>query len=145
MSINTQQLETLVNQLKQVREQLIEIAKNVFVESVSALFKEYKDLESFGWRQWTPYWNDGKPAPFAANIDPDSIYINGSSTFDDIYEDGEEMTDEENRRAEEMSKMVSEILHLVGDSNLELMFGDHVDITIHRNGDIEVIGFEDHD
>lgn len=147
MSINTEKLKELNQQLDNIRQQIREAAKGVFVDSVTGLFTENTDLDSFGWRQWTPHWNDGQPCVFAASTDPDTIYINGSNVYDDDFEmiEIEEMSDEENRRAAELADEVSRILIAIGDSNLELMFGDHAEIVVHRDGEIEVKKYEEHD
>jgi hypothetical protein len=140
-------IRELNQQLDHIRHQIQEAAKGVFADLIADLFKENEDLDSFGWRQWTPHWNDGAPCVFAASTDPDTIYINGSNVYDDDFDmiEVEEMSDDENRRAAELADMVSKILIAVGDSNLELMFGDHVEIVVHRNGDIEVKKYEEHD
>lgn len=147
MSINTEKLEVLNRQLDQIRQQIQDAAKGVFVESVTDLFTQNDDLDSFGWRQWTPHWNDGNPCVFGACTDPDMIFINGSNVYEDDLgnSDIEDMSEEENRRAAVLADEVSKILIAIGDSNLELMFGDHVEINVSRNGDIEVKKYEEHD
>lgn len=144
MAVNKEKLEVLNQQLEDIRKQIQEAAKAVFVEAVTELFTENESLDSFGWRQWTPFWT-GEGGAFAANTEPDCIFINGSSVYEDYFTDAEEMSEEANRDAAKLAEMVSEILTAIGDSNLELMFGDHAEIMIRRNGDIEVTRFEDHD
>jgi hypothetical protein len=145
MVVNKEKLEVLNQQLEGIRKQIQEAAKAVFIEAVTELFTENESLDSFGWRQWTPFWSDGEGGAFTANTEPDCIFINGSSVYEDNLTDGEEMSEEENRNAAKLAGTVSEILTAIGDSNLELMFGDHAEIVIRRNGDIEVTRFEDHD
>lgn len=56
-----------------------------FKEACSLLFDNLPDLKSFGWRQYTPYFNDGDPCVFRAYCKYD-IYIN---EWNASNEDGE--------------------------------------------------------
>lgn len=63
---------------------LVEIQKEFPVMFVD-LFKQTPKLKSFGWRQYTPYFNDGDTCEFYVHTD--DPYINGKNEeHDDINE-----------------------------------------------------------
>ena len=135
MKINTAKMKELRNRMADLRKQMLEESKVIFVEAVTDLFATHEELESFAWRQYTDYYCDGGPCDFTAHIDEDSIAINGG----DFY--GE---DEDQLRLK-MAKDVSKVLSAIGDEHLETMFGDHSEIVVRRTGDIEIESYEDHD
>src|SRR5271154_4929831 len=54
-ALKYQELRKKIAEAKKVME---ETAKGLFVEMTTELFTANPALESFGWRQYTPYWND---------------------------------------------------------------------------------------
>ena len=63
-----------VEELKSLREKREAIAKEItekatvlFKEASSTLFVEFPNLVSFGWTQYTPYFNDGDTCTFGSN------------------------------------------------------------------------------
>ena len=50
-------------------------AENYTKKQFKKLFKDHKDLESFSWTQYTPYWNDGDTCEFS--VYNEEIEING--------------------------------------------------------------------
>lgn len=63
---NMQQIVNLRQQIESARVQMKEAAKAMMKDGTTAIFEEYGDLiHSFGWRQYTPYFNDGDPCEFS--------------------------------------------------------------------------------
>lgn len=70
------------DKLKSIEKQIAKLESQRHAESLKCikkglkqLFVDFEDLESIGWRQYTPYWNDGDTCDFTVyNDDPD---ING--------------------------------------------------------------------
>jgi hypothetical protein len=166
------------------RAMLAEIQKE-FPVMFKDLFSQAPNLKSFGWTQYTPYFNDGDTCEFSVHLS--YPYINGEN--DDDYDDDNESsisikvheykkleTDEDVRINDEVAekagyswykgksigdeglcynpkydadaaRVVSEINSVLNDIPEEFfkdMFGDHVKVTLHSNGEIEVEEY-DHD
>src|SRR5690349_7857045 len=49
------------------------LAGELFKEKASGLFEKYPTLKSFGWAQYTPYFNDGDECIFGVN--DENIYF----------------------------------------------------------------------
>lgn len=148
-------------------EQLKEISGKFFAEQSKMLFEQFPDLKSFSWTQYTPYFNDGDECTFGANTKYPSIKLSDSEDkdqedeeFDDedddddyisIYnvkktEDGRyidkheigekgevEITDRKRIVAFEVKEFLTEF----EDDSLITMFGDHVRVTVSRDGTVE--------
>src|SRR4051794_30400356 len=68
MSIDLSELEALQQQVVDARNQMREKAKALVSEGTKAIFEEYGDIvESFGWTQYTPYFNDGDECVFGVH------------------------------------------------------------------------------
>lgn len=129
---------------------LISELKRDFVPMFSEDFEKSKRIDSFGWRQYTPYFNDGDECIFRVNTD--YIYIN--------EEDAEEIewlgsdfdyktkkytpTSETDVTEFEVYRSIKEKLSAIPEDFFKDIFGDHVEITIHRDGRVETEEY-DHD
>ena len=63
--------------IKKLKEEMLEASNKIFTEMTKVIFEEHPKVKSFGWNQYTPYFNDGETCAFFANTD--YIYINGMS------------------------------------------------------------------
>lgn len=111
-----------VKLLKEIQEE----AQNFFKDESSKLFKKFKGLDEFGWRQYTIYFNDGDQCYFSAYTDEPEI--NGMDSYEE--------DDDENAPgdSELIRDAVTEFLAEFETSEFEMMFGDHVSITVNRDG-----------
>ena len=116
-------------------------AKELFETVSKQLFEKHPEMESFGWKQYTPYFNDGDECRFSAHTDePD---INGIRGYE-IHEARTYSTGSYPAKHEELVKakdIVTEFLGNFYDSDLKDMFGDHVKITVSKDG-IEVDDYD---
>lgn len=67
-------------EIESLRNELDEILQSSFDEFRCYIFDKYSQLESFGWNQYTPYFNDGDSTIFNANTD--YLIINGDYAED---------------------------------------------------------------
>lgn len=67
-------------EIKKLKKEMIEASNKIFTELTKSIFEEHPKVESFGWTQYTPYFNDGDTCTFSAQTD--YIYINGTSVDD---------------------------------------------------------------
>lgn len=125
-------IKAIEDQIEELRKSMAVRGKEIFAAETAALFEKFPAMETFAWRQYTPYFNDGDTCYFRACIDNDSIFINGR------WGNNCELTDEE----EPMAKEISDMLYSIGSDNLEQIFGDHMEITVHRNGRVDTEGYE---
>jgi hypothetical protein len=93
-----------------------------------ALFKEFFEkhewVENFMWHQYTPYFNDGDECVFGVSNSEDSLEINGVDWYDGKKEN------------KEVYEELSELLNAVPEEFYKDLFGDHVEITVNRDGTI---------
>ena len=156
-------------QMKLLKQQQLEVAKGFFSQYSMELFNKYPKLNSFGWKQYTLYFNDGDETNFGARTDIEQIYING---YRWEYDDGDGETEnpnyflgysETNWKYDSIERkgiyspnpfynsdhktLVDEIvlfLNQFEDDDLESMFGDHKEVIVTRNG-VEVEEYTSHD
>jgi len=61
----TERLLELSEHIKRAQQQMREHAQEMVKDGTKAIFAEYGDIvHSFGWLQYTPYFNDGEPCEF---------------------------------------------------------------------------------
>lgn len=149
-----------VNKLKA---ELSEIIKGNFNEMAQELFDTYPELHNIGWRQYTPYFNDGESCEFSSHHkyaeingnDEDygeseqedgviDIVRNSSETYRDRGTNWEYKPNPDyNPYYKEIVDTVKGFLGQFDDDDMEDLFGDHVKVNITRDG-VEVEEY-DHD
>ena len=127
--------------IEKLMEELREESQAAFAQESKAIFDRYPSLYSFGWKQYTKYWNDGDECTFRVHSgEPD---INGAECYDIYYGKGEfeknqdvpdgwpKMTKEE---AKPIQKEVAAFLDVFESNIMHDMFEDHVKVTVTREG-----------
>lgn len=145
-------------------EELKLISGQFFSEQSKALFEQFPTLKSFSWTQYTPYFNDGDECTFGANTDYPTVRLEAvkptedEDEFTDEFEDedddyvsiynvektadgkyidkysasGEEITDQKKIITYEVAQFLQEFQ----DDAMKMMFGDHVRVTVYRDGSV---------
>jgi hypothetical protein len=123
---------------------LQEKAKLRLNEGFAKIFEKYPDLTSFGWGQWTTYFNDG-----------DECYFNLRDCHGTIneyqinqYECGDDEAEEyakNNPWIEDAQKDIWDALNAIPEDIIKMIYGDHVLITIKRDGSTKIDDHTDHD
>lgn len=120
------------------------VVKSAFSDAAKALFEQHPEMQSFGWAQYTPYFNDGDPCEFSVHNDRDSISINGEDAYEIASDSGYSSGKRREKPAEELHPLYAaqqaahEFLGQFDESDYETMFGDHCEITVKRDGTIDV-------
>jgi hypothetical protein len=86
-------LEEIAKKQASLQEELRQVGRQYISQGADELFEQFPKLKSFGWTQYTPYFNDGDECVFGVHNDESTIDINGSSYDDrdryDLKEDDE--------------------------------------------------------
>jgi hypothetical protein len=133
------------NELQQERRvleaRMRELAKGAFSEAAAELFASHPNLLGFGWRQYTPYFNDGDACTFSAHTDYPTVWYRDA--------DGNEVESDENARwtiqwrakqgqanpvLDPLALAVIEFLERFGDDTYEDLFGDHCEVRVRPTG-----------
>lgn len=133
-------------EIEKIMEEARKEAQKVLQEGAEFIFNKFPAIQSFGWHQFTPYFNDGDECIFRVDADYDyGIKINNKTL--DEFEVPEGLTKEENKKAQdktnEIYQVVGAFIGLFDDDDMKAMFGDHVEITVTRNG-ISTDDYSDH-
>lgn len=119
-----EELKAVRDEIKRLREEANEKSKKAFHDSLGAIFDAHPIMTSFGWNQYTPYFNDGDECKFSANIDePD---INGENSWN--------WPDDHDKALDAAETAVSRFLECFDDEDFKAMFGDHVEVVVTREG-----------
>lgn len=137
------------------RAQLVEELRPEFPKILSSIFEKSKVIESISWTQYTPYFNDGDSCEFG--IYTDCISVNSKNHPCDEEEDTAPIWEEKDYSQESPylnpnydpteGAVVNEfktVLNSIPDDFYEDLFGDHVMVTVYKDGRIEVDAY-DHD
>lgn len=133
-------------EIKKLQADLTVKNKEYFEVAAKDVFEQYPKLESFGWTQYTPHFNDGDPCRFRVNAYPGEMYINGEFQ-DDLSEDGcfEDwgMSADE---VEAIGKATYEVVKTMDKDSLEKMFGEGKVTVTCKNGKLKAEADDyDHD
>lgn len=106
------------NQVEELRMKLQETGEEFLVEQFKKTFEENPQLEKVTWSQYTPHFNDGEDCTFSSNHEWAEIegYDYDSKEYKSVKED------------------IREFLSQFDDDLLKHMFGDHVEITVTKEG-----------
>lgn len=124
------------------KNELVNQLREEFPKILQPLFEKSKLINSIGWTQYTPYFNDGDECTFSVH---EVNQINGESEYDVIWT-RKEIGDyhsripnpDFNQEEYEIYESFCDILSEIPDETYRDLFGDHAEITIHRDGRIEV-------
>jgi hypothetical protein len=137
-----EKLKEMNAELEALKKTHLEKSKAMFTDVAKELFEKHSVLESFEWTQYTPYFNDGSECTFSAYVDDPRInglgYYSGNcqETFWKQV-DGKYQNVPNPNYDPKMSvarKDVTEFLQNIDEAVLRDMFGDHVQVTVTRNG-----------
>lgn len=133
---------------------LVEELRKDFPSLIKPLLEQSQLIESISWTQYTPYFNDGDECTFSSHAA--DFGINGHSFIDgsDDSEHGnfwdKEVYDYSDRNYRkipnskyiphegEIMNGLSDILSEIPDEFYKDLFGDHVEVTIFKDGTIDV-------
>lgn len=59
--------EELRGQIQAAKVEMKRLAPDLLRERAQQIFEQHSDLDSFGWTQYTPYFNDGDACVFGVN------------------------------------------------------------------------------
>jgi len=118
--------------LEATKAKMKEAASNFFNEQAKSVFAAHPNLEAIRVAAYTPYFNDGDTCEYGIN----DGYIKfagwenaGEGGFDYIYSRGEYPDG-----VKEAEKAASELIKSVTEDDFKTLFGDHVQVTITRDG-----------
>lgn len=155
--MSMEKLSELRSQVEAARQQMKVAAQTVVKEGANEVFKAYGDIvHSFGWAQYTPYFNDGDPCEFGVGelfiiahedletMDEDEVYDmerewlwdGGSPAFSHYSDDSKvgEYGSPEKRYVEAKQAIEAIYSALSSDDIAKDVFGDHVVVTFTPDG-----------
>lgn len=154
MSDLLNRIKDQLSKFENKRNLLVSELQKEFPQLLKPLFEQSKRIESIGWTQYTPYFNDGEECLFSVNIvDIDELFINGNRVWDLEDEDnwiiatiGYPSVPNPNFDSDEYRILcqINKILNDIPEDFYKDLFGDHRQVTIYKDGRIQVDEW-DHD
>lgn len=144
-----------------LKKEAYELSNEVFEDWCKNVFTKHPKINSFGWNQYTPYFNDGDTCIFSANTEylminneyvddcewVGSTNITNYGTYNretKLYEGRVEVPNEKyDKELEIAADEIRNFLSMFDDDFYMEKFGDHTEITVTAEG-IEVDDY-DHD
>ena len=154
-------IRTKNSEVYNLKDEIFNLSKDVFEDWCKSVFEKYPKIESFGWNQYTPYFNDGDTCTFSANTD--YLSVNGEYVDDcewtgatrvtnwgtynretKVYDGRVEVPNEKyDKELEDATDEIRNFLHTFDDDFYIRKFGDNSEITVTKEG-VEVDDY-DHD
>jgi hypothetical protein len=139
-------------EIKKLKEEMLVASNKIFTDLTKTIFEDHPRVNSFGWHQFTPYFNDGDTCTFSVNTD--YIYINGESVDESDWINETKITNygtwnREKRQYEGRTEVpnfnydkelvaacdeIREFLSNFDNDFFMSQFGDHAEITITAEG-----------
>jgi hypothetical protein len=132
-------IEAFKEKIETLRKELQGEMSKALTEGFGELWAKYPNLQSIGWRQYSPYFNDGDECVFSAHVDSYSLYVNGKDL--DGYDGDEEDEDAaplSTAEQEEIADAAAEILEAFDNDFFQTTWGNHVKVTLRRDGTSDV-------
>lgn len=124
--------ETIQGKISSLKDEMNGVGTKMLAEINTHVFQTYPWIESFSWKQYTPYFMDGDPCEFSANTD----YININEQDDWEFEsESFNITEDAGKKAFEE---ITSLLNLLGDAFLLNKFGDHAQVSCIRGSGYSV-------
>jgi hypothetical protein len=117
----------LEKRLKELNQELRKEGPEYLLAKSRELFEQYPHMIQFSWTQYTPFYNDGDPCVFSSG-----------HNWADVETD--ETTSQKQR--EELSEVIRTFLSVFDDSDMEAIFGDHVQVEIRKDEGLVVSEYE---
>lgn len=121
-----------------MKEELKTLGEKLFREGSQDIFDAFPTVKSFSWTQYTPYFNDGDECVFGVN-DYFRVELEDGTELEDVYDSsyrnqrkidaGEELDLEDN-----LGVALSELVSGIDNDTMKSLFGDHVRVTVNREG-----------
>lgn len=145
-------LKNKSSEINKIKKEIRDMSSGLFDDFREYIFTKYTELESFGWTQYTPYFNDGETCTFYANTNYLKIneeYVDESDWSSPVliksygkwnnekrtYDDRVEEVNEKYNKT--MVDACDEIIDFLGNFDDDFYlnkFGDHAEITVTKNG-----------
>jgi len=114
------------------------IGKNSLRELFNTLFESDEQMTNIRWTQYTPHFNDGEPCVFRINtitvkMDGNDEDGDNADGYLDAYDLGRLGKPAVEAALESLQATASELEHV-----FQTVFGDDAEVTVWRNGEIEV-------
>jgi hypothetical protein len=112
------------------RKGLVEELRKQFPLMFLPLFEKTEVIESIGWTQYTPYFNDGDTCEFSVH----HSYL--------LINDEDEYSDDFSEHERKLIKDFKDVLQSIPEDFYKDLFGDHSKVTIYKDGRMEVDEYE---
>lgn len=149
---NLSKLQEKNSQILKLKKEIKEISSGLFDQFRDYIFNKYSELESFGWVQFTPYFNDGDTCVFYADTNYlkinnetaeesewfSPITITNYGTWNNQLRKYENRTEETNKNYNQVLidayNEITDFLSNFDDDFYLSKFGDHAEITVTKSG-----------
>ena len=134
------QMEELKAEIAEAKAKAMDKGKVLFSDACKAVFDEHPILVAFRWSQYTPYFNDGDTCEFDVNELEFRFTETPSEEHAYTYNDGEEDSfycmsyNCPDGPIKAAAEAVKEFHKLIDTETYEELFGDHVEVTVTRDG-----------
>lgn len=151
-------IQKVLDKTRELQEEIKSVGQSSIKEVFVSLFEQFPQIQSIRWTQYTPHFNDGEPCTFNVN-DPEVSFEAGTLLAKKHerrgeYPDADETADEDEYydtwgfsvQQKDVSEAVGGLYTVMQEIEqvMQAIFGDGSQITVTRNGEIEVEDY-DHD
>lgn len=115
-----------------------------FAQALKEFWVEFPKAEVVSWAQFTPYFNDGDECVFSVH----EASVNGYNSWGDfdetvLDEDTGDITNVEKEcPVKKECAAFDKLLNAVGDDVMRVMYGDHTQVILRRDGSANIRDWE---
>ena len=142
-----EKLQEKISSFEEMKNKLIVNLREDISLAFKEILKEAQTFETISWTQYTNYFNDGEECTFSAYTD--NLYIDGEgepeSLKERIWSNGYKTNPDYNVHDGEIVNNFKNLLKSVPEDFLKEIFGNHVQVTVKKDGTITIDTYNDHD
>lgn len=139
----TKKTSALIEKIKELKTMMQEQGETEILKMFTEFFENHPKAEAIRWRQYAPYFNDGDVCEFSVH-DMYAKIVGGPEDQAGGYDDGFlDSSDAKKLNLEVDETLFTDLAEINGlaygvlEEVFELVFGDDLMVTIHRDGTID--------
>jgi hypothetical protein len=138
--VSKERLLQLSKDIQEKKNEYRGLAKVLLEAELRKIFDDHPAVNSFSWKQYTTYFNDGDTCYFNVYSDEWGIEINDRD-YDAPPEENNPLSTKEYMQ---VSKKISTVVNAIEEEALKDIYGDHVQVYVTRHA-VEQHDYTEHD
>lgn len=129
-------------QINELRDQSNKLFRDYFTTEANKIFEEHPLVEEWSFTAYTPYFNDGDTCVYQVNCDYPKLNGEDWSDCGNLTHWDKNPNPDYSLEKYKAHEAVTEFLGGLAEDDMAETFGDHVEVTIRKDGTVDIQSYE---